>query len=145
MNQTYTIKEIPDIARELLAFITEKKSANHATLVTLSGDLGAGKTTLTQEIAKQLGVTHSVTSPTFVIMKQYPTQNSIWSTLVHIDAYRFQNADELIRLHWEEVLSSSENLIILEWPEMVPSAIPAYAHTVKLTHVSEDIREISFL
>ena len=145
MNQTYTTKEIPSIARELLALIAEKKSTDHATLVTLSGDLGAGKTTLTQEIAKQLGVTHSVTSPTFVIMKQYPTQNSIWSTLVHIDAYRFQNADELMRLHWEEMLSSPANLIVLEWPEMVPSAIPAYAHQIKLAHVSEEIREISFL
>jgi len=145
MNQTYTTKEIPNIARELLALIAEKKSTDHATLVTLSGDLGAGKTTLTQEIAKQLGVTHSVTSPTFVIMKQYPTQNSTWSTLVHIDAYRFQNTDELMRLNWQEMLADSKNLIILEWPEMVPGAIPAHAHQIKLSHVSEDIREISFL
>lgn len=145
MNRTYTVNEIPDIARELLSLIAEKKSTDNATLITLSGDLGAGKTTLTQEIARQLGVTHSVTSPTFVIMKQYPTQKSPWSTLVHIDAYRFQNTDELMRLHWQEMLANSENLIILEWPEMVPDAIPAYAHRVKLSHVSEDIREISFL
>lgn len=137
--------KVPDVARELLALCIP--SAEHATVVALSGDLGAGKTTLTQEIARELGVTGTVISPTFVIMKSYDLPRAEcargFRTLVHIDAYRLDSHEELLKLAWQELLMNPGNLILVEWPEKVSKIIPKYAHKVSLLHKSEDEREIS--
>jgi tRNA threonylcarbamoyladenosine biosynthesis protein TsaE len=95
-----------------------------ATVVILSGVLGAGKTTFTQEVAKALGVEEAVTSPTFVLEKIYKLEGQKFSHLVHIDAYRLNGAHELGVLGWKELLADSGNLILLEWPERVDGAIP---------------------
>jgi tRNA threonylcarbamoyladenosine biosynthesis protein TsaE len=98
-----------------------------ATLVTLSGELGAGKTTFAQGIARALGVQEMVTSPTFVIEKIYKLEHQKWERLIHIDAYRLKSAHELEGLGWKELLTDSGNLIVLEWPERVAEAMPGDA------------------
>ena len=97
-----------------------RPTKERATLITLTGELGAGKTALTQEIAKHLGVYTAVQSPTFVIQKSYRVDDDHFRTLVHIDAYRLTSYEDLEALHIEETLSNSENLVIIEWPECVP-------------------------
>ena len=139
MKKTFNKKEIDAIAGELLAGL---KKGDTATVVALSGDLGAGKTTLAQAVARALGVRESVISPTFVIMKLYETKDAAYRQLVHIDAYRLNSGAELERLGWKELLSDPENLILLEWPERVPEALPKNAHRVSLSHVNEDERGI---
>ena len=107
-----------------------------ATIVALSGELGAGKTTFAQAAAKALGVEETVNSPTFVIEKIYALQNSPpaggWQRLVHIDAYRLNKADELRSLGWTELAADPGNLILIEWPEHVGSAIPKDAHRISI-------------
>ena len=98
--------------------------ADTATVVALSGELGAGKTTFTQKIAKALGVEEAVTSPTFVLEKIYKLEGQKFTHLIHIDAYRLNGAHELEVLGWKELLADSGNLILLEWPEKVVGAIP---------------------
>ncbi|MEI6304478.1 MAG: tRNA (adenosine(37)-N6)-threonylcarbamoyltransferase complex ATPase subunit type 1 TsaE [Candidatus Taylorbacteria bacterium] len=101
-----------------------------ATLVGLSGHLGAGKTAFVKSIAKVLGVQGEITSPTYVIMKMYginkrysTVKSSIesipypWKRLVHIDAYRLEKYEELEVLGWEQLIADAGNLIIVEWPE----------------------------
>ena len=102
-----------------------------ATVVTLSGELGAGKTTFAQGIAKALGVEETVTSPTFVIEKIYQLEKQKFSRLVHIDAYRLNGAHELQMLGWDELLRDPQNLIVLEWPENVAELIPENAIRVR--------------
>ena len=102
-----------------------------ATVVTLSGELGAGKTTFTQALAKALGVGESVTSPTFVIEKAYELEGQRWDRLVHIDAYRLKGEHELEVLGWKELIAEPANLIVLEWPERVPSLIPEEAIRIR--------------
>lgn len=110
-------------------FVRELARAAHgATLVTLSGELGAGKTTFVQGVAHALGVKEVVASPTFVIEKIYPLVGQRWQRLVHIDAYRLNpppgGAQELAVIGWDALLADSGNLIMLEWPERIPDAIP---------------------
>ncbi len=98
-----------------------------ATVVGLYGDLGSGKTSFVQGVAKALGITVPVASPTFVLQKIYKLDEKIqnhFSHLVHIDAYRMDSADELSHIGWEEILKDSRNLICIEWPEKVFTGMP---------------------
>ncbi len=136
----FCIENIDDIAREILGALSKKD--NGATVVALSGDLGAGKTTLTQSIGRMLGVKENMISPTFVIMKSYVLKNKDWKHLIHIDAYRLKDEKELKVIGWDEIASDGDNLILIEWPEIVKHAIPKNAYNVTLQHVDEKTRRI---
>jgi tRNA threonylcarbamoyladenosine biosynthesis protein TsaE len=101
-----------------------------AVLVTLSGELGAGKTSFAQGVAKAFGIVEDVTSPTFVLEKIYeiPEGKSAFKRLVHIDAYRLEGERALTPLGFDELMQDAQNLILLEWPERVAQELPT-AHT----------------
>jgi len=91
-------------------------------LVCLSGDLGSGKTTLTQGIARGWGSLDPVTSPTFILINEY--QRADRQTLYHLDAFRLQGAGEATFLGLEDLLDSNSPMVI-EWPERIQDALPA--------------------
>lgn len=96
-----------------------------AQLVCLVGDLGAGKTTFTQQLAAQLGVMEPVVSPTFGIMKLYNlVDHPGYDQLVHIDAYRIEDISEVGPLRLQEVLNTPRTLVCLEWPENIAEMLP---------------------
>lgn len=140
-KKIFNKNQIEEIAKEIIDII---KLENEAMVITLSGELGAGKTTLTQNIARELGVSENVISPTFVIMKMYDLKNQKHKRLVHIDAYRLTTHNELEILGFKEIISSSENLVLIEWPENVKELIPTNATKIFLKHIDEDTREIDF-
>lgn len=144
MNKIFTLDEIPKIAKNLVKEINKKKTKG-AKIVTFSGDLGAGKTTLTKEIAKILGVKKEIVSPTFVIMKRYEIKNKNFKNLIHIDAYRLKNGTELAVLGWEEMSQNKDNLIIIEWPEMIADGLVDVHHKIVLGHKDENTRSIEIL
>ncbi len=115
-----------------------------ATLVTLSGELGAGKTAFVKAAAGLLGVTDSVTSPTFVLEKIYilPPYGE-WKRLVHIDAYRLKNGSELGALGFDELMTDAGNLVMLEWPEIVADALPAPALALRFETLPDGSRTIT--
>ena len=134
-------KEISDedalrvIAKELVATLAPTDTA---TLITLSGELGAGKTTFSQMVGEELGVTETMASPTFVLEKIYDlTDVQGFQKLVHIDAYRLKGEEELALLGWSRLLEEPGNIILLEWPEMVAEALPKHRLAITLT-VRED-------
>ncbi len=144
MEKVFHKDQIPEIAQEILGKLTTKSLKLKAGfVVALSGDLGAGKTTLTQELARQLGVTETLVSPTFVIMKSYKLTTKNYNLLVHIDAYRLKSSKELLNLGWEELVTDPKNLILIEWPEQVPELIPKNALWVELKHHGEHSRQIT--
>ncbi len=114
-----------DFAASFVA--SRSPNGEEATVVTLSGELGAGKTTFAQGLARALGVEEVVTSPTFVIEKIYQLDNQKFQRFVHIDAYRLNGAHDLEVLGWRELIADPGNLIVLEWPERVPGIIPKSA------------------
>lgn len=148
MKTKFKKPEIPEISRKILNKISKTKNKN-AKVLALSGDLGAGKTTLTQEIAKQLGIKKGIVSPTFVIMKFYEIDPrskyySQFKKLIHIDAYRLDSADDLLKIGWKKLIEDKDNLIIMEWPENVDGCLSESAFWVKLEHVDEETRLFEF-
>jgi tRNA threonylcarbamoyladenosine biosynthesis protein TsaE len=140
----YSEAELPDAVEILLQSLAAVYTENYATGLCLNGDLGAGKTTLVQALARQMGVTEVVTSPTFVVMKRYDTTHPIWHTLVHVDAYRIESESELKPLGWEKVLNEVGVLLCIEWPERIVNSLPEHAVTVTLTTVSPTQRQIVY-
>ncbi len=124
----------------------EKKS-DGAEIILLEGDLGSGKTTFTQQIAKIFEIEDYVTSPTFVIQKRYKINNSHnlgFENLVHIDAYRLESGEELLNLDWKENILNSKNIIFIEWPERVRDILLKNTKKIYFKFIDENKREISY-
>lgn len=139
--QTHSLAEFQ---AEAVRFAGALKAGGRATVVALSGELGAGKTAFTQTLAKHFGTEETVASPTFVIQKTYNIKEGPFQRLIHIDAYRLKSAQELEVLGWQEITSDAGNLIVIEWPERVAELIPAEAHRIALEFVDEETRNISY-
>jgi len=144
METSFILREIKIIAENILTKVSKNKLET-ASIITLSGPLGAGKTTLTQEIGKILGVKERITSPTFVIMKKYKISNKKFKYLIHIDAYRLKNSQELFNIGWNKLFLEKENLIIIEWPENIPDCIDNNVYRVVLKHKDKQTRIIKTL
>ncbi len=132
-----------EMPKKAADFVATLKPGKTATVVTLSGELGAGKTTFAKGIAKSLGVDETVSSPTFVIEKIYSLKDQLFSRLIHIDAYRLKDVHELETIGWQGIVADLENIIVLEWPEGVPSAIPKDAIGIRFD-IEGDGRIITF-
>lgn len=139
MNERYSKEQMKQIAEELLSFIGAQsiKQPKKAMVVGLSGDLGTGKTTLTQELAMLLGVKETVQSPTFVIAKFYQTTSQDFKEMIHIDAYRIESLKELEAIGWQEIINKPQTLVVVEWPERVKDALPKDTRFFSLTHDGE--------
>jgi tRNA threonylcarbamoyladenosine biosynthesis protein TsaE len=105
-------------------------------LVCLSGDLGSGKTTMVQGIARGWGSVDPVTSPTFVLVNVYRRLDG--RQLNHLDAYRLQNASEGEDLDLDELLDGKS--LLVEWPEHIQGALPPDCLLVKLTWMADEQR-----
>jgi tRNA threonylcarbamoyladenosine biosynthesis protein TsaE len=117
-----SVTDLSRLAEDIVSSIVPRE--DRAFIIGLSGDLGAGKTAFTKEIAGSLGVREEVTSPTFVIEKRYATDSKKFSSLVHIDAYRLKDETELMKIRFGETMSVPDRLIVIEWPELVQKALP---------------------
>jgi tRNA threonylcarbamoyladenosine biosynthesis protein TsaE len=114
------------------------------TLLCLTGDLGAGKTTLVQGLLEGLGAERPYVSPTFVIMKQYELfVSSVTGVkrIYHADAYRVGSKD-FTEIGFAEWCADPEGLVILEWPERIADLLPTNRIDITLTSLSESEREI---
>jgi len=127
------LADLGEFVREILESLDFAKGTSRAALIMLCGDLGAGKTTFVQALAKELGVTKTVQSPTYVLMKKYQTTNSKFKTLVHIDLYRLEKPEELAVLQLENYLSDPYALVCIEWPERAGNLLPNPALTIKFS------------
>lgn len=108
-------------------------------LLCLQGDLGAGKTTLTQGIAKGWSSADSVSSPTFVMVNLYRAADG--NPLYHMDAYRIESLPEAEQIGLDDMLA--EGALILEWPERIEALLPKERIWLTLTHQNETEREIA--
>jgi len=138
----YTEANTPQITETLLEIFLKYTNQNESLIVALHGNLGAGKTTLTQNLAKLLKVEEQIQSPTFVIQKNYTLRDQPFETLVHIDAYRIEDEKEMGPLNLNETLNQKESLIIIEWPEQIAGYIPEGAVHVFLDYADQDSRSI---
>lgn len=107
----------------------------------LIGDLGSGKTAFTKGIAKGLGVNKTVTSPTFVLMKNYKTKSKI-SEFVHIDAYRLNSGKELEDIGVREYFKDENCVTVIEWADRVRDIWPENKIVLEFGVVDENERKI---
>lgn len=137
--ETVRHRDLDAYAKKLLDSLP---TLEHATLLALSGALGAGKTTLVQALGRALGVTEKIPSPTFVLMRSYATKHPRFARLVHIDAYRIEGGDEVKVLGLGALCADPKNLVCIEWPERLWSERPEEAVAITLTNAGEDTRAI---
>jgi tRNA threonylcarbamoyladenosine biosynthesis protein TsaE len=106
-----------------------------ATVVVLSGELGAGKTTFVQGFFKGAGIKRRAQSPTFVLMRRYklPSQKK-FANILHIDAYRLRSAKQLAPLAFDALLADPKNLLLIEWGEQIKNALPKNARWLRFRH-----------
>lgn len=140
------IRDLAELEQEAVSFTQALvPSTDSATLVTLSGELGAGKTAFTKMVANALGVVDTVTSPTFVLEKIYALPlGSAFERLVHIDAYRLESGAELAPLGFDILMQDPKNLVLLEWPEKVRDALPPATVAISLAANADGSRTMMY-
>jgi tRNA threonylcarbamoyladenosine biosynthesis protein TsaE len=120
---------------ELVAWGEAFGRAAHAPLVvTLAGDLGAGKTTLAQAICRGYGVVEAVTSPTYALVHEYTSPRG---PVYHLDLYRLEDPRELDGLGWDEIVGARA-LVLVEWPERAGARLPGDVVRLDLEHHPTD-------
>jgi len=145
-----SVHTLAEFEAEAARFTGSLALSARATLITLSGELGAGKTAFTKAVASALGVEGIVNSPTFVLEKIYLLppklggKTSKFRRLIHIDAYRLSKGSELAPLGFDELMRDASNLILLEWPEKVSDALPIPAAHISLVASPDGSRMISY-
>ena len=145
-----TVKDLTELENLAGDFLKKLKKGKKATILALSGDLGSGKTAFTQMIARKLGLRAKVTSPTFVLQKKYklPPSGSkellaSYKQLIHIDAYRLNAGRDLLALDWAEIAADPDNLIVVEWPEIVKDIIPDDCQRLNFKFIDDQTREVT--
>lgn len=103
-------------------------------VVTLSGELGAGKTTLVKAICEGYGVVGEVTSPTFALINEYESPRS---PVHHVDLYRLDTPEQLDSIGWDE-LFGARALVLVEWPERAGDRLPPGRVSLLLQHLLDD-------
>ena len=122
--------------RELGRRLAEELKAGDVVL--LEGELGAGKSELARGVAGGLGVTETVTSPSFTILNVYESGRV---PLYHFDWYRLEDAEELYELGMDEYLGG-DGIALVEWPGRCPDAVPADCLRIRITAEGENVRRI---
>ena len=136
------IKDLENIAKEIASKIFESKKESF--VIYLEGNMGAGKTTLAQNIGKELGVKDHMQSPTFTLMREYDLPSEInfesnnYKKLIHIDAYRFENKKEghVLRINENKL----NNIVLIEWQSNMQA--PDSDMIINIEKVSEEVRNI---
>lgn len=113
------------------------RSLPRPAVVALQGELGAGKTTLARAICAELGVTEKVTSPTFALVHRYAANGT---RVYHVDAYRLKPDDNARDLGFDEMLTDSQAVVLVEWPERLGSHAPPFTHRIALSYADEGAR-----
>jgi tRNA threonylcarbamoyladenosine biosynthesis protein TsaE len=110
------------------------RSALPPLLITLTGELGVGKTTLAQSICRGYGVVEEVTSPTYALVHQYSAPKS---AVFHVDLYRIESPDQLTNIGWDEIVAA-RSLILVEWPERADARLPEDHLPIDLDYIPGD-------
>jgi tRNA threonylcarbamoyladenosine biosynthesis protein TsaE len=124
------------------------KNLKGGEVLALYGDLGSGKTTFMQGLAKGLGITRNIISPTFIIMRTYEIRLEIedlrLKNLYHLDLYRIGNEEEAVDSGLKELMGDTENIVAIEWPDKIENILPEDRIDIMFAYLGDDKREIRF-
>src|SRR3989344_1113024 len=156
-NEKETQKIAGDLATKIIKSPTSPSQTllQRASVITIEGALGAGKTTFVKGFAKALGVKVKIKSPSVVLMKYYPitysalyikktirNSQSVIRKLYHLDCYRVRDHRDLATLDLRSLFMSPDSIVLIEWPERVSKILPKKLIRVHIDHLSKNEREI---
>lgn len=132
MTETHSAAETRALGEQLA------QALKAGDVVLLEGELGAGKSELARGVAKGLGVTETVTSPSFTILNVYESGRV---PLYHFDWYRLEDAEELYEMGLDEYLGG-DGIALVEWPGRCPEAVPERHMRIRFEQTGENVRRI---
>ena len=132
----YTNDEVSKVAQQLIVL------RQTCAIFTLTGSLGAGKTTLVREMLRLCGVEGSITSPTFTYVNLYANKQE--QTFYHFDCYRITELDQFIQAGFDEYLYLPDSWCFIEWPEMIMPLLTNKACHISIDYHGIDKRELSY-
>lgn len=146
---TNNFEETRRIAEEFVK--SDLGKSDSAMVVCLYGDLGFGKTTFVQGMAKGLGIEKKILSPTFIILRSYEIKAKSQTpnitaqnlkTFYHVDLYRLNSEEEILDLGLLDILQNPENIVAIEWPEKMGSLLPEKHIKIRIEYLENDRRKI---
>lgn len=135
-TETYTTNSFAETQKIGEAF---GKTLRGGEVICLHGDLGHGKTTFVQGLAKGLGITGKILSPTFIIMRSYKAETVHF---YHVDLYRIGSEQEIVDLGLTDFMQNQENILAIEWPEKMGSLLPEKRIDILFEYLDENKRKI---
>ncbi|MGB6128407.1 MAG: tRNA (adenosine(37)-N6)-threonylcarbamoyltransferase complex ATPase subunit type 1 TsaE [Psychrilyobacter sp.] len=132
MKRILSFEELTELAVKLAKFVVPND------VIALVGDLGTGKTTLTKTIAKELGITGNIKSPTFNYVLEHLGGKM---PLYHFDVYRLCDPEEVYEIGYEDYLHNG-GLTIIEWANIIETELPKEYIEIKMYHRDENSREV---
>lgn len=135
-------KETRKLGEILAQEILKTKPAKKAFFICLQGNLGSGKTTFVQGLAKGLGIREKILSPTFVIIKSFPIKKSYFKKFYHLDCYRLKSGKEILKLNFQEIAKKPYHLVVVEWSEKIKKFLPKNNLWIKFFVKNKKEREI---
>ena len=137
-NSRATQKLAQDLIKKIL-----KQNKRQARVIGLIGDLGSGKTTFCQGLAKGLGVKEKILSPTFVIFRKFKIQNSNFKIFYHFDCYRIEKPKEILKLGFKKIIAQPENIVVIEWAERIKKVLPRQTIILYFALLDKNLRKIT--
>ena len=135
-NTEFHLKNLSGLGKAAAWLI---KASSGYKLLAFFGEMGAGKTTLIQEICSQLGVDQDVTSPTFALVNEYFSDKE--HTIFHFDFYRLDTAEEVLDIGLEDYIASGY-MCMFEWPEKIGPYLPDDCLKISIEVLSDNSRNI---
>lgn len=132
----YELDTIDSVADELVMLLGQ------CSVMTLSGSLGAGKTTLIKALLRRCGVDTDIQSPTFTYLNEYT--NAIGQTFYHFDLYRLKNKQEFLDAGFQEYLYQPNSWALIEWPEIIMSLLKHRVCQIVIDHHGLDRRILRY-
>ncbi|MBM3893830.1 tRNA (adenosine(37)-N6)-threonylcarbamoyltransferase complex ATPase subunit type 1 TsaE [Candidatus Dependentiae bacterium] len=129
MHVSYSINQLSAVVRDKVLPLFDSYS-----IITLTGSVGAGKTTLVKEFLSQAGVVGLVTSPTFAYVNSYQIPSG--KSIHHFDLYRIDSLDSFLMNGFDEYLREETSLCIIEWPEVITQLLMGEGFKNRVCHIS---------
>ena len=133
--RTRSVQETEQLASE---FAKELKRGD---VIAFTGGMGAGKTAFVRGLAKGLGVSGEVSSPTYAIVNEYRGNPALY----HFDMYRVESSEDLFTTGYYDYLDEGESILAVEWSENITDSLPEQTIYVNITPLSESERKIQII
>lgn len=136
-------RETIKIAKALGQEISKSKYFSGAVVLSLTGELGSGKTMFVKGVARGLGLKKRILSPTFILLRSHKLGLKNYKTFHHIDCYRVKARKLGKRIDWKMLVKNEENIIAVEWAEKIGAMLPKKRIDILLKHKGGNMRTIN--